>query len=139
MCPPEQPPSKFNVQFGNVTESQVVVGDYNTVSQRIGLSPEETAELRVLFSDFKSTVAESAPSDVRSEAVAQADELERAVVAEEPNAGTVRNVLRWFKEHAPQLAGAVVSVVVNPLVGKLVEGAGTAIADRFREVVEDEI
>lgn len=47
--------------------------------------------------------------------------------------------MRWLKGYAPQLAGAVVSVVINPLVAKLVEGAGTAIADRFKEVVEEEI
>jgi hypothetical protein len=50
----------------------------------------------------------------------------------------VRKVLRWFRDNAPQLTGAVVSVVVNPLVGKAVEGAGEAIADQFKEVVDEE-
>jgi hypothetical protein len=48
-------------------------------------------------------------------------------------------VLRWFRDNAPQLAGAVVSVVINPLVGKVVEGAGEAIANQFREVVKEEV
>ena len=89
--------------------------------------------------NFRARVAADAPANVRSEAVAQAAELERAVVAQEPDVGGVRRVLRWFRDYAPQVAGAVVSVVINPLVGKLVEGAGTAIADRFKEVVEEEI
>ena len=36
------------------------------------------------------------------------------------------------------LAGAVVSVVINPLVGKIVEGAGSAIAERFSQVIAEE-
>jgi hypothetical protein len=130
--------SKYNIQFGDVTESQFVVGDYNTVSQRRGLSPAQTAELRAIFADLKSSVAEGAPEELRGEALAKAGELEHALVNEQPDPGTVRRVLRWFKEHAPQLAGAVVSVVVNPLIGKLVEGAGSAIADELRQAVEAE-
>ena len=81
---------------------------------------------------------EEAPPERRDEAVAQAEELERAAVSERPDVGRVRNVLRWFRDNAPQLAGAVVSVVVNPLVGKVVEGAGEAIADQFKQVVKEE-
>jgi hypothetical protein len=136
---PEQPTGKYNIQFGNVAESQFVVGDYNTVSQRRGLSPAQTAELRAIFADLRSSVAEGAPDELRDQAVAKADELERALDSEEPDLGTMRRVLRWFKEHVPQLAGAVVSVVVNPIVGKLVEGAGSAIADEFHQAVEQEI
>jgi len=134
----EQPGGKFNVSFGDVSQSQIVMGDYNTVSQRVGLTPEETAELRATFSDMRTTVARDAPPERRDEALAQADELERAVVAEQPEPDRIRKVLRWFRDNAPQLAGAVVSVVINPLVGKVVEGAGEAIADQFREVVNEE-
>jgi hypothetical protein len=114
------------------------MGDYNTVSQRVGLTPQETAELRTAFSDMRTTVARGAPPERRDEALAKADELERAVVAEQPDPGRIRTVLRWFRDNAPQLAGAVVSVVINPLVGKVVEGAGEAIANQFREVVKEE-
>jgi hypothetical protein len=51
----------------------------------------------------------------------------------------VRRVLALVEGLRAQLAGAVVSVVINPLVAKLVESAGTAIADRFKEVVKEEI
>ena len=135
----QHPTGKYNIQFGNVTDSQFVVGDYNTVSQLRGLSPAQTAELRAIFANLKSSVAEGAPDELRDEAVATVDELERALVNEQPDPGVVRRVLRWFREHVPQLAGAVVSVVVNPIVGKLVEGAGSAIADEFRQAVEQEI
>jgi hypothetical protein len=122
-----------------VSQSQVVIGDYNTVTQKVGLSAEEAAKLRGVFESFRSSVAQEAPPERRDEAVAQAEELERAVVSERPDAGRVRRVLRWFRENAPQLAGTVVSVVVNPLVGKLVEGAGEAIADQFKELIAEEM
>ena len=137
MTPDEESGSKYNVRIGDVTQSQVVMGDYNTVSQKVGLTPQETAELQSVFGDLRKTVAEQAPPEQREEALAQAAELEHAVVTERPDPGRTRSVLRWFRDNAPQLAGAVLSVVVNPLVGKVVEGAGQAIADQFREVAEE--
>jgi hypothetical protein len=139
MSPPEPSAQKFSIQIGTVNDSQVVVGDGNTVSQRIGLTPAETAELQSLFDGLKSSVNAQAPPEVQEAAEAHVRELEGALVATEPDPGTVRRVLRWFKANAPQLAGAVVSVVINPLVGKVVEGAGTAIADRLHQVIADEI
>jgi len=130
---------KYNIQFGSVTGSQIVVGDYNTVSQRIGLSPEETAQLRALFSDLRTTVGDVAPKELRGEAIAQANELEGTLVSEHPDPGSVRRVLGWFRQHAPELAGAVLSVLVNPLVGKVIEGAGSAIAEKLHQVVAEAI
>lgn len=138
MADSDSPGSKFNLNFGDVTQSQFVTGDYATVSMTVGLTPQETAQLRDLFDGLRSVVAEQAPAEQRAEAEEHARELEQAVVSEQPDPDRVRVVLRWFKEQAPQLAGAVVSVVVNPLVGKVVEGAGEAIADRFRTVIADE-
>lgn len=138
MCPDDESAGKFDIHIGDVSQSQVVIGDYNTVTQKAGLSPEEATKLRGLFEGLRSSVEEQAPPERRGEAVAQAEELERAVVSERPDVGRVRKVLRWFRDNAPQLAGAVVSVVVNPLVGKAVEGAGEAIAGQFKEVVAEE-
>ncbi len=138
MSADDESAGKFNIQIGDVSRSQVVIGDYNTVTQKAGLTPEEAAKLRGVFEQFRSSVEKEAPPERRGEAVAQAEELERAVVSERPDVGRVRTVLRWFRDNAPQLAGAVVSVVVNPLVGKAVEGAGEAIADQFKEVVKEE-
>jgi hypothetical protein len=139
MPPDDQSAGKFDIHIGDVSHSQVVVGDYNTVTQKVGLSPEDAAKLRGVFEEFRSSVKEEAPPERRDEAVAQAEELERAVVSERPDVGRVRSVLRWFRENAPQLAGAVTSVVINPLVGKVVEGAGQAISDQFRELIDKEI
>lgn len=128
---------KYNIKFGSVSNSQVSVGDYNTLTQRVGFSPEETAQLQQVFEDFKATVSEQAPPEAREEAKSQASALERAIVTDKPDPGAVRKALNWFRDHAPELAGTAMSVVVNPLVGKLVQGAGQAIADHFKQVVEE--
>jgi hypothetical protein len=127
---------KFNIQFGNVSQSQFVTGDYNTVAQHVGLSPEDVKLLRGAFDDMKAQVAAEAPPELRAEAEAQAAEIEKAVVATQPDPGRARRALRWFREHLPQVLGTVTSVLVNPIVGKVVEAAGDAVANEFREAVE---
>ena len=128
------PPSeKYNVRIGSVSHSQVSIGDYNRL---VALTPDESAELRDLFGEFRTSVAESVAPDRRDEALAQADELERAVVSAAPDAGRARRALRWFRDNLPHVAATAVSVLVDPLVGKLVDAAGTAVADPFRATVE---
>jgi hypothetical protein len=138
MSEEEKPTGKYNIQItGDVIESQVVIGDYNEVSQKIGLSPEETNELRGVFDDLRSAVAE-APPDQREKALAEANAVEAAIVTDRPRPQRVRQALVWFRDNAPQLAGAVAGVLINPLVGKVVEGASEAIADQFRDLVSEE-
>ena len=60
------------------------------------------------------------------------EELEKAITAEAPDLATMEYVKRWFARHVPGLAGAVAGVVVDPVVGKLVEMAGEALAAEFR-------
>src|SRR5207247_9079385 len=96
MAQGEQPPGKFNIKFGNVTQSQIVMGDYNTVAQKVGLTPQETAELRSVFGDLRTTVAEQAQQAQRDEALEQAEAHERAVDVEPPDPGRCGKVLGWF-------------------------------------------
>jgi hypothetical protein len=42
----------------------------------------------------------------------------------------------WFRNHAPQLAGSVVSVVLTPIVCQVVQAAGEAVAARFKEAID---
>jgi hypothetical protein len=127
--------SKFNIQFGDVSQSQFVTGDYNTVAQHVGLGPEETQQLRDAFAGMRAQVAEQAPPEQRAEAVAQAGELEKAVVAKEPDPSRVCKALRWFRDHVPQLVGTVSGVLVHPVVGKVVAAAGDAIAAEVRDAI----
>jgi hypothetical protein len=127
---------KFNISFGNVSQSQFVTGDYNTVAQHVGLAPEDVEALRGTFADMKAAVAAQAPAEQREEALKQAAELEHAVVATRPDPSRARRAIRWFRDHLPQLAGTVTSVLVNPIVGKVVSAAGDAVAKEFREAVD---
>jgi len=129
---------KFNIKIGDLHQSQAVIGDDNTVTQNIGLTPKEAAELRDVFDDLRTKVAAKAPPDKRDAALAEAKELEAAIVTEEPKPDRVRQALAWFRDNAPELAGTVAGIVVNPLVGKVVEKAGKAIADQFRQIGAEE-
>jgi hypothetical protein len=125
---------KFNITIGNLDHSQAVVGDNNTVTQNLGLTPKETAELRDAFGDLRAQVAAKVPAEKRDAALAEAKELEAAIVTDQPKPDRVRQALAWFRDNAPEVAGAVAGIVVNPVVGKVVEKAGKAIADQFRAI-----
>ena len=119
---------------GNVSGGQVAVGKDIAQSQTVGdvaVTNEELAELRAAFSDLATQVEAQAPPERRAAAVERVAELEQAVLADEPDVSTIQYVGRWFRKNLPQLAGAVVSVVVNPIVGKLVGAAGDALVAEF--------
>jgi hypothetical protein len=116
---------------------QVAVGKGITQIQTIGAtSPQvteaELAELRQVLVGLKAKVAAEAPPDKKDAALERVAELEEAVTAEEPDLPTMEYVKGWFAKNLPGLAGAVTSVVVHPVVGKLVEAAGDALAAEFR-------
>ena len=60
------------------------------------------------------------------------DELEQAITEEKPDLSTMEYVKNWFVRNLPGLAGTVTSVVVHPIVGKLVEAGGDALVGEFR-------
>jgi hypothetical protein len=126
---------KFNIRFGDVSQSQFVTGDYNTVAQHVGLSPEDTDALRAAFAGMRERVAAEAPPEQRERAIAEAAEVEAAIVSTDPDPGRVRRALRWFRDHLPQLAGTVAGVLVNPVVGKVVAAAGDAVAEEVRDAI----
>jgi hypothetical protein len=133
-APEEDAGGKFNIKMGDVHGGQVVVGDYAHVTQNVGLSPKEADELKAVFGDLRTKVAEKAPPDKREAALAETKELEGAIVTADPKPDRVRQALAWFRDNAPELAGAVAGIVINPLVGKVVEKAGKAVADQFRQI-----
>lgn len=77
-------------------------------------------------------MAAEAPPEKKEAALERVQELEEAVTAEKPDLTTMEYVKQWFVKNLPGLAGAVTGVVVNPIVGKLVEAAGDALAAEFR-------
>ena len=116
---------------------QVAVGKGITQTQTVGAArPEvteaELAELRQALADLKARVEAEAPPEKKEAALERVEELEEAITAEEPDLTTMEYVKRWFVKNLPGLGGAVASVVVHPIVGKLVEAAGDALAAEFR-------
>ena len=116
---------------------QVAVGKDIEQKQIIGARPQVTEAdleaIRQMMADLRAQVAAQAPPDKKDPALERVDELEEAITAEEPDLTTVEYVKKWFAKHLPQLAGAVTSVVLNPIVGKIVEAAGEVAASEFRK------
>ncbi|HEV2070954.1 MAG TPA: hypothetical protein VGR26_14285 [Acidimicrobiales bacterium] len=102
-------------------------------SERI--SEEELIELQQAFVELRAHVAAQAPEASKDPAMARLDELEEAVTAEEPDVTTIEYVKRWFAKNAPGIAGSVVGLLVNPIVGKLVQAAGDSVAAEFNRRV----
>jgi len=128
----------YSATISGPVTGQVAVGrDISQTQTDLGgaakeLSPESLAQLASLFTTLRSDVTASAPAEQRDEALAKVAELEEAIAAEDkPDLVTMDYVRGWFARRLPQLAGAVVSVIVHPLVGQLVTAAGQALADEF--------
>lgn len=120
---------------GNISGGQVAVGKDIAQNQTVGtaaITNEELAELRTAFSEVAAEVEAQAPPERRAAAIERVAELEEAVLADEPDVTTIQYVGRWFRSNLPQLAGSVLSIVVHPIVGKLVGAAGDALVAEFR-------
>lgn len=116
---------------------QVAIGNNNVQTQTISkenitITEDELETLNKMFQEVKEQVAQKAPADMQEKALEKVTELEEAVKTEKPDITTMEYVKNWFEKHLPQLAGAVTSLVVNPIVGKLVEVAGDTIANEFK-------
>ena len=134
----QQPNIKITI--GGDNSGQFAIGDNNSQQSLVNsqnttaaTSPADLATLRHMFATLKTQVAEAAPEDKKASALERIDELEDAIAADEPDLTTMDYVKRWFMKNLPTLSGAVTSVVIHPIVGKLVEAAGTMAADKFQE------
>lgn len=99
------------------------------------VSEEERAQVRALFEQLKQKVAAEAPAAEKEPALRRVEEVEETLTSKEPDPTTIELVKRWFVKHVPQLAGAVVSLVVHPLVGKLAEAAASGLSEEIRRRV----
>jgi hypothetical protein len=127
--------------IGNVSGgSQVAVGSNISQVRTQNVPPNITeadrAALRQLFDDLKTKVEMEAPPEEKGKALERVDELKEAVNAKKPeehDLTTMEYVRNWFVKHLPSVAGSVTSLIVHPLVGKLVEVGGDALASSFRK------
>jgi hypothetical protein len=98
-------------------------------SMQLALADAERAELSTLFANLREEVSAAVPESERRAAVERVDELEQAVVADQPDLTTIEYVKQWFARKLPTAAGLVASVLIHPLVGRIVERAGDKLAD----------
>ncbi|WP_298797593.1 hypothetical protein [uncultured Pseudonocardia sp.] len=119
---------------------QIAVG--NNISQKMRhdstpVTDSERAELHALLSELRAHVAAAAPPEQVDGALERIDELAESVTAAEPEIGTVRYVLRWFRRNIPALAGTVQKLVLNPLLSRIVGAAGDVAAADFEQFLHD--
>ncbi len=117
---------------------QVAVGKNIQQEQQIGsgnqISSDDLQQVEKLFADLKQQIALQAPADKKEAALQRVDELQQEVVSQKPSLTTFEYMRNWFAKNLPSMAGAVASVVVNPIVGKVVEAAGTIAADQLKHL-----
>ena len=128
----------ISATIGDVSDrSQVAVGHHIKQSQVHGAPPvmteAEMIQLRQMFEDLKAKIAQDVPPAEKEKALERVDELQAAVTAKEPDLTTMEYVRNWFVKNLPSVAGSVVGLIVHPLVGKLVEVGGDALASTFRK------
>ena len=129
-----------DVIYGNISgrvSGQAAVGKDIKQTQAIGnprteVTEADLATLRQALAKLRVQVEGGAPPEKKDAALERVNELEEAVTAKEPDLSTMEYVRNWFVKNAPKLAGVVSSVVVNPIVGKLVEAAGEGLSAEFR-------
>jgi hypothetical protein len=119
--------------ISDVSGGQVAIGQHvEQTSTSIATERPSDADVTALLERFAALRAEVlADPDTPDEAAAKLDELESAVTAEKPELSTMEYVRDWFVKYAPKFAGAVTTLVVNPIVGALVGAAGETLAAEF--------
>ncbi len=108
--------------------SQVAVG--KGIIQKQGTEKEtevtqaDLDQIRQLFADLKQQIAVQAPPDKKDAAIERVGEMEAEIANQKPSLTTMEYVRDWFAKNAPTLLGSVTGLIVNPLVGKVVQAAG---------------
>lgn len=133
----------YTAHISGGVSGQFIQGDGNVQVQSAGASEvteADLAEVRRLLDELKGRIESEAPPEMKTEALQQVQELQETLQSKDPEDVPDRlgGVKSWFKRNLPTLAGAVVSVIVNPIVGKVVEAAGTGLASEVQRRFEGE-
>jgi hypothetical protein len=116
--------------------AQTVIGKQRQVTQTMtqrerDLSPVDRAEIELLMAQLREALAQAdAPEGKKSagqEFVGQL-EAELTKTGEIPDGNMIKLAGDWLLKNVPTLAGALASVFLNPIVGKVVEAAGDVAA-----------
>lgn len=124
----------IQVTVGGDVSGQLAAGENITqVSTKSGeVTKAELEELRQLLATLRARIEAEAQPDKKDAALERVEELEQAITEKKPDLSTMEYVRNWFVKNLPGLAGGVTSVVVHPIVGKLVEAGGAALVGEFR-------
>ncbi|MGE5373463.1 MAG: hypothetical protein ACM3XO_00280 [Bacteroidota bacterium] len=125
------------INISGISNSQIAIGPGNTQSQSFQVVNAQVTQadlqaLHALIEDLKQQVTATATPELKDKAIERASELELAITAPKADLTTMEYVRNWFIKTLPQLAGAVSALVVHPIVGKIVEVSGEAIASEFK-------
>ncbi len=125
----------IQVNVGGDVSGQLAAGENITQlsTKTTGeVTKAELEEFRQLFATLRSKIEAEAQPDKKEAALERVGELEQAITEKKPDLSTMEYVRNWFVKNLPGLAGALTSVVVHPIVGKLVEAGGDALVGEFR-------
>jgi hypothetical protein len=141
MPTPRPSDESVSASVSNVSGGNIAIGHTVHQTSQVGAAPEavtpqELADLKQQFADLRGRLLDDA--DVPDEAAEKLDQLEQAVTAATPDVGAMERIRNWFFNHAPKVAGSVLALVVNPIVGSLVAAAGDAVSSEFRKRFVDE-
>jgi hypothetical protein len=123
-----------DIYIGDSVSGQVAIGhDITQIhTEAAPVSQAELAELLQAFDSLKRQAAEQAPPDKQALAVQHLEELHEAVTAPKPELSTMEYVRNWFIKNIPTMAGAVTTVVLGPIVGRLVQAGGDVLSADFK-------
>jgi hypothetical protein len=135
MSEPEKPGKSYTAHITGGVSGQFIQGDGNIQVHTAGAdraTEADLSEVRRMIEELKARVEAEAPPEKKAEALQQVQDLQETIESKGEDTADVPDRLggikSWFKRNLPALAGAVVSVIVNPIVGKVVEAAGTGLA-----------
>jgi hypothetical protein len=119
---------------GNVSGQLAAGHNIHQISTKTtnNVTKAEIEELSQLLAELRTQIEAKAQPEKKEAALERVDELEQAIAEKKPDLTTMEYVKNWFAKHLPSLAGTVTSVVVHPIVGKLVEAGGDALVVEFR-------
>lgn len=124
----DEPKFRVTVSGGTFTNSQIAIGERITqtmanpgAAATSRLSPAELDELKAGLEQLIADARTQTPDDRRDAALQHVEALAGETVgADEPDVGRIARIGRWFAQNAPELAGAVTTLILGPQVGALV-------------------
>jgi hypothetical protein len=128
---------EYRISVGGNVSGQVAAGRTVHQVQHLavgsgGLDDGERAQLAELIAVLEREVAEKSPPQLRAEAEEEAEAVRDAVTKDQPDLGRLEFAVRWFVRHLPDVMGAVTSIVISPVLGKLVQAGGDLLVNEFK-------